>query len=373
MESDDCMTVSNTKHKMGKGRKIILIVLLAVAFIIAGTILFRVIYREALRSKHAIKTPNGIDLMETVRIGDIQQALYFRGQNTDNPVILYLHGWPAATEMQFLHGFQYEWEHDFTVVHWDQRQAGKTFLANNPDEVGAVTFERLLEDAWEVTQYIQNKLGKEKIILLGHSGGTILGTALVQSHPQAFSAYIGVGQVTNYMENDRIGYNLVLEKAREAGHTKDIAELESLGSYLTDPYDASVFTRMGQVRRYQDKYGVGTGVDMNVMLLALSSPYYSFRETLVLFGNVWEYQIELFRYAYTEYDAESLGTEYAMPVFYVQGENDFLTTQGISFIDKIEAPDKRLFYIPEAGHMTMMNHPKEFARVLLEEIAPLIP
>lgn len=351
----------------------VLVIGLTLAALIVGAFLLRLIYREVLRAQHNISTP-GIDLMETVQIGGIQQTLYFRGQNTENPVILYLHGWPAATEMQFLHGFQYDWEDTFTVVHWDQRQAGKTFLANNPDEVGSPTFDRMVEDAWKVTQYIQNKLGKDKIIVLGHSGGTILGKALVQSHPQAYSAYIGVGEVTNYLENDRIGYNLVLEKAKEAGNKKDITELEELGAYLTDPYDSSVFMRMAQVRQYQSKYGVGTGVDMNIILLALRSPYYSLREVSVLFGNVWNYQVELFEYAFTEYDAENLGTSYIMPVFFIRGENDFVVSKELeeTFFEKIQAPDKHRFLVPEAGHMTMMDNPKEFTRILLEEIAPLI-
>ena len=363
------MNVENTKK--GGGRKVMLIVLLAVAAIIAGLFLFRAIYREVLRSKHAIHSPAGIDFMETVQIGGIRQVLYFRGQDVDNPVILYLHGGPASSEMQLLHGFQYDWEHDFTVVHWEQRQAGKTFLANDPDEIEGATFERLLEDAWEVTQYIQNKLGKDKIIVLGHSWGSILGTALVQTYPQAFSAYIGVGQIIDGIENERIAYDLLLQKAREAGNKKDIEKIEVLGAYLTDPFDASIPKRLQQVRQHMDKYGIGAGA-MKAAPLALTSPYYSLREVAVMFGNVWDHQDELFRYWLTEYNAGNFGAEYSMPVFYVMGENDFVASGELaaSFFERIQAPGKEIFFIPEAGHMTMTDNPKEFTRVLLNEIAP---
>ncbi len=350
-----------------------MIILLVLGFVIIGMIVFRLIYRGVLRARHRIGSP-GIDLMEMVQIGGIQQALYFRGQNTGNPVILFLHGGPASTEMQLLHGFQYGWEDTFTVVHWDQRQAGKTFLANNPKEIGAVTFDRMVLDAWEVTQYIQGKLGKDKIIVLGHSWGTILATALVQTYPQAFSAYISVGQITNWRENERIGYDFVRKKAKEAGNKKDLAKLELLGAYLTDTYDSSVFKRMTQIRNYQNKYGVGVGVDRNLILLALSSPYYSLKEVFAMFGNVWDYQNELFRYLFSGYDAESFGTAYTMPVFTFLGENDYVASRVLveSLYEKIQAPAKQIFFVRNAGHMTLTDNAKEFSRILLEEIAPHI-
>ena len=116
------------KTKKGKVKRIMLIILLVFIGIIISLVLFRAVYRETLRSKNAIKTQNGIDLMETVEIGGIQQVLYFRGRDIDNPVILYLHGGPASSEMQLLHGFQYEWEDTFTVVHLNEwyRTLGKS-------------------------------------------------------------------------------------------------------------------------------------------------------------------------------------------------------------------------------------------------------
>ena len=66
-------------------------------------------YVFVTRAKHRIKPP-GIDLMETVEIGGVQQALYFRGENIENPAILFIHGGPGFPEMPVLHTFQYEWK-----------------------------------------------------------------------------------------------------------------------------------------------------------------------------------------------------------------------------------------------------------------------
>ena len=180
----------------------------------------------------------------------------------------------------------------------------------------------MVQDAWKITQYIQEKLGKEKIIVLGHSWGSILGTALVQTYPQAFSAYIGVGQIVNGIENERISYELVLSKANK----KDASKLEELSSYLNGSFDSNTAKQFMQVRQIMDKYSVGAGA-MKVAPLALTSPYYSLRDVGVMFGNVWNYQDELFRYWLTEYNAENFGTEYSMPVFYIMGENDYVASR----------------------------------------------
>ena len=126
---------------------LVLLILLIFFGIIRGII------PAVTRENHKINTPNGIDQMEMVEIGGIQQALHFRGQNAENPVMLIIHGGPGFPLMPFLHEFQYEWEHDFTVVHWDQRNTGKTYFANDPEAVsGTINIERVLLDAYEVTQ-----------------------------------------------------------------------------------------------------------------------------------------------------------------------------------------------------------------------------
>lgn len=131
----------------------------------------RLIAPAIIRTRHKIKAP-GIDRMEMVEIGGIKQALYIRGQNADNPIILWVHGGPGNSMMPLLHLYQYAWENDFTVVNWDQRNVGKTYFANDPAAVlQTMRAERVLEDVHEVTAYLQQQFNKKKIILAGHSWG----------------------------------------------------------------------------------------------------------------------------------------------------------------------------------------------------------
>ena len=221
-------------------KKIVKIVIISFAMLLCVItllyIILRFIYPLILREVNKRKSP-GIDLMETVEINGIKQVIYFRGENIENPVILFIHGGPGSPMLPLLHGFQYDLEKDFTIVHWDQRNAGKTFYLNNPDVVlETITFENILTDAHEVTQYIKQKLNKDKIIILAYSWGTVLGTALVQEYPQDYSAYIGVGQIISMTEDKIISYKAVLEAARNKGNKKDIQALQQLDPNINEHF-----------------------------------------------------------------------------------------------------------------------------------------
>jgi proline iminopeptidase len=120
---------------------------------------------------------------EKVTIGGIDQWVSIRGTNRRNPVLLLIHGGPGYVSMPMSWWFTRGWEEYFTVVQWDQRGAGKTYLLN-PAVIGpTMTRERMLADAEELTTWIRHELGKEKIFVLGHSWGSYLGLELATRHP----------------------------------------------------------------------------------------------------------------------------------------------------------------------------------------------
>ncbi len=369
-------SVGESKKRQRKPLKICLWVLgVLIAVVALAVVGMRVVYPAILRESHRIEAP-GIDQMELVEIGGIQQALYFRGEDTANPVILFLHGGPGSPEMPFMHTFQYEWEEDFTVVQWDQRNAGKTYYANDPDAVlSTVTADRVLEDAHEVTGYIKQKLDTDKIVIMGHSWGSVLGTMLVQTYPEDYSAYIAVGQMVNMIDNERVGYEKVLEAARAAGNQNDVAALEALAPYPEEDFDVSFNNKISTLRGYQIKYGLGTGLELETVLPVLVSPYYSLSEMMYFLSvDAQKYQGDLMRFLLEDYDARNYGTEYSIPVYYIMGENDYQTPYPIAeaFFEEITAPVQHFFSVPDAGHFTMLDNKTEFDRILLEEIRPTL-
>ncbi len=345
-----------------------------IAVFVLAFVCLRVVAPTIIRANHKIEAP-GINRMELVEIGGIRQALYFRGQNVDNPVILWVHGGPGNSMMPFLHLYQYKWENDFTVVNWDQRNVGKTYLANDPKTVlPTMSAQRVLEDVHEVTAYVKKLLNKDKIILMGHSWGTVLGTMAVQTYPEDYSAYIAVAQVVNMANNERIGYEKALELAKAAGNPKDVKALEAVAPYPPSAYDPS-YKAMMTVRTYQSKYGISVNMSLGNIISILATPYYSFNElrnsSIVNPLKTLNDQGEVARFLMEGADIRDYGANYEVPVYYIMAENDYVSPYlpAKEFFEEIVAPDKRIFSIPNSGHMPFVENKAEFNRVLLEEIA----
>ena len=312
-----------------------------------------------------------IDLLETVEIGGIKQSLYIRGEDINKPVILFLHGGPGLPVIPFLHKFQYLWEKTYTIVQWDQRNAGKTFYLNDPDVVlKSMSFERALEDAHEITQYLKQKLKKEQIIILGWSWGSVLGSALVQAYPHDYIAYISVGQCVNFRENERVGYKALLDKVNAKGNSKDISIVQSFAPYPPETYDNNYNQQILKIREYQAKYGLGVTPVWKKVLPLLTSPYYKLKEKGYFLQDFLRYHGPIIRFLLENYDARNFGTTYTIPVFYIMGEQDFQTPYPLAkdFFEEISAPKKKFFSIPNAGHDPMQDNPQKFNQVLLDEI-----
>jgi proline iminopeptidase len=131
---------------------------------------------EIVRELRRIVTPDGVERNETVRIGGIDQFVSMRGDDRRNPVLLIIHGGPGfpTTPMAWFatHGL----EEYFTVVHWDQRGAGKTHLINDPKTVGpTIKPERFVDDIEELVAWLRKEMSKEKVFVLATSWGSYIG------------------------------------------------------------------------------------------------------------------------------------------------------------------------------------------------------
>lgn len=354
-----------------------IIIKIIISFVVVSVLLVisllsvRAIYVFVVRTKHSIKQP-GIDSMETIKIGGINQCLYIRGRDINNPIILFLHGGPGTPEMPLLYTFQYEWEDAFTIVHWDQRGAGKTYFENNAEIVTpTISFKQSVKDAWELTQYLQKRFSQKKIIILGYSWGSVLGNVLVQTYPEAFSAYIGVGQIINGMEGEKIGFEKALDMAYSQKNKNDIFELENIKPYPSVIFDSK---KLMKVRQLQIKYNLAVGVETRSALLYFFSPYLTLKDLSYYLINPYDMNKEIVQHIFHKYKISDYGVRYSIPIFYILGENDYQTPTSLAqeYFKKIESPIKKIFILPNGGHATMVDDPRKFTEILKDVVLPII-
>jgi pimeloyl-ACP methyl ester carboxylesterase len=304
-----------------------------------------------------------------VRIGGIDQAIQVRGEDRANPVILILHGGPGISMMALTPAFK-SWEKYFTVVQWDQRGAGKTYGRNDgPMEAAEMTIGRMSADGLEVAAFIRAYLHKDKIIVLGHSWGTILALKMVISKPTWFTAYVGTGQLVDKTSNEDIAYHQLLTKVRDAGDARGERALQLIGSPPYRNLDDLIAER-----KWVTTYDTSAERNLKSSLtpMVLFAPNYSLWDILDFLHGISFSQAA----TYAEnnvYDARALGLRFEVPFFIFQGDEDHQTPTILAeqYFATVEAPSKKFELLKGGGHSVMLTMPDLFLNSLLKDILPL--
>lgn len=327
-----------------------------------------------LEESRKIVSPNGIEALSAVPINGTMQWLSVRGRDRRNPILLVLHGGPGSPTMPEDYTFQSPWEDYFTVVEWDQRGAGKTYAANDPKVVApTMTLDQMTSDTEEVVRYLQKTYNKKKIILMGHSWGSVLGVKLAQAHPEWFYAYVGVGQIVNMRTSEKIGYDFVLRQAKEHHNEDAVKELEALEPYPGDVGGLTIARGEAQ-RKWLMYYGGLTYGRTNYKYNADAwelSPDYTDRDLdKIDAGSLLSLQRLLPAMEKVDFNAV---TTFRCPIFLFTGRHDYTTSYELAaeWFKKIKAPKKEFVWFENSAHMVMQEEPGRFLFHLVTDVRPL--
>ena len=311
--------------------------------------------------------PGSVAVMEKVEIGGVEQMLWFRGASSDNPALILLHGGPGASESALFRHYNSELEEHFLMVYWDQRGTGRSFYADIPPDT--MTMERFVADLDEVVDLVQKRFNKEKVVLLGHSWGTALGTLYAYEHPEKVAAYVGVGQVADMPVGEARSYEFALSEAEARKNQKAITELGRIG---LPPHTVG---EMLTSRKWVERFGGSFYGDLStggLIWAALQTDEASWWD-LVLFGRGNQFSLRALWPEFQTFTLDERYLNFKMPVFFLEGRHDWQVPAVVaeSYFEKLSAPVKKLFWF-ESGHNPPFEEPDRFNRVLVEEVLPLI-
>jgi pimeloyl-ACP methyl ester carboxylesterase len=359
-------------RKIFKMGMVTLFGLLGVAILLVALGLGFRAYRQRENARVlAIHTPNGIQEGMYVPIGGIEQWIQIRGEDRNNPVLLFVHGGPGGSTLMISSGWQ-PWEKYFTVVQWDERGTGRTYRKTGSSIAPTMTLDRMTQDGIEVAEFLRTHLRKEKIILIGHSWGSFLGIHMVKQRPDLFYAYVGTGQIIGRPTWKKV-YELqnahVLASARVANNTDALKELAAIGP-VPDERDFKVIQKWSRLLGVPFEYDKRPDIKFNVSMpgFTLLDWYYFFKglrfsERIINGPNG----------PTSKADLRSLGLDFLIPIFFFEGAQDFMTPiePAEQYLREITAPHKEFVRFAGANHFLPLNRPDDFLKELLARVRPL--
>jgi pimeloyl-ACP methyl ester carboxylesterase len=298
----------------------------------------------ALGAARAHAAIGPIDESGFVRIGGIDQWIAVQGLDRSNPVVLFLHGGPGEAQSPFLDQFK-RWEMDFIVVNWDQRGAGKTYERNG-EAAPDFGFDRVIDDAIELTEHLLKKLGKTKLILVGQSAGTALGLKVAQHRPDLYYAFVGTAQLVNVIHTAEWQ-----EKIADVPRTHDAAEMKALHQWaIKSPPDQPY---------------------VNLMTDYIGSPEHP-KPGAAKWIAGYNFEASKIGREIEAFDAPTSVPKLAIPYVLIQGREDRITPTEVAktYFDIIQSNGK-VFVEIEGGHYACFTNAGAFVDALNKYVRPL--
>ena len=286
-----------------------------------------------------------VDSKEEILINGIKQVITIQTRDTSLPLLLFLHGGPGGSVMDYSDKFTHRLQEHFVVVQWDQRETGQTLLLNgSPVPLTLAIFHR---DTETIIGYLLKRYNREKLYLVAHSWGTVLGFHIARTHPELLYAYIPIGPMINQLESERLALSAMKKDAMERGNEKEAEELDK----VTIPF------ANGEQLYYHRKW-----------LQVFSGSRRTLSKSFVdKWAATW---LPVFNEASRDNLMETLPS-IDCPVYFFAGRKDYQTNSSITeqYHVALKAPRKGLFWF-ETGHSIPSATPGRMQEIIIEKILP---
>ena len=311
---------------------------------------------------------NKLHSTESLHIGGVEQYIIIRADDITKPVILFLHGGSGVPEYFIMKKETKELEKNFIMVYWDQRGAGKSYCK---DRVKCnLTTEQLIEDTKELSAVLAKRFKKEKIYIMGHSWGSMLGLLTVSKYPELFFAYMGIGQVSNQYEAEKESLAWLRERAVALGDKKGLKKLNTLTlpEPLADIKEWDYYLRVH--RKYLLKYGGTYHKKVSMMKLLkdfIFASEYNLKEKMMLIPSAL-YSLKCLWHDVVAVNFFTKVTSVEVPVYIFQGVHDYQVSYSLakSYIENLKAPHKELISFEHSAHSPITEEYKRFNKTVID-------
>ncbi|MFO7692255.1 MAG: alpha/beta hydrolase [Vicinamibacterales bacterium] len=312
--------------------------------------------------------PGGISEKVRVDINGFEQGMFLRARNKSKPVLLYLHG--GMPEYFLTRRYPTGLEAEFVVCWWEQRGAGLSYRPGMSPE--SVNVEQLVADTIALTNDLRRRFGKDRIYLMGHSGGSFLGMHAVARAPELYHAYIGVAQMAHQLRSEQRAYVYMLARCKAEGRAALAKKLEAAPVTLEGGVPPAYWRVRDQAMH---ALGVGTMREMRSVVTGLFLPSLQSRDyTLAEKINFWRGKaatgVSSMWKDMLAIDLAEHIPAVAVPVYFLHGVHDYTCTcaEASSYFDSLTAPLKGFYTFRDSAHSPMFEEPGRFMTILREDV-----
>ena len=337
---------------------------IAVVAIVVGILLSTTTgsYTPAITDSNGDPLPTAIAEERMLILGGVEQYVLLRGADKSKPLLIYVHGGPGMTSTPFLRTYNEALERSFLVAYWEQRGTNNSY-SDKLDDV-TMDIDQITSDLSELVTILLSEFNQEKVLLVGHSWGTIPSLEYASASPDTVAAYVAVSQTVNQIKSDNIGYEWALAEARRQNYKKSIETLEELGP---PPYTYDEFVTQRKQVNFLGGSMVKPHSDLKLAWVALQTPEFSWPKLGALVDGVrfsgeslWEEQ--------QQYDALERHSKLDVPFFILSGRHDRVISPelGEAFLDSVDAPLKKFIWFEKSSHAPQFEEPTLFNATIIQ-------
>jgi pimeloyl-ACP methyl ester carboxylesterase len=304
-----------------------------------------------------------IDAEFFVKSDGAELYIRVRGQNIHNPVLLFLHGGPGeATGPLFFQAYAGpELEKHFIVGYLHQRNTCKSPSV----PVATLTIEQFVKDVYNVVEFLREKFNKDKIFLLGHSFGGILGYMYLLEYEDNnnIEKFVSAGGAFSAISLEENGYKAALELSKKTNNQQALERLNTLGPPPYETFQEGIVWRMlimNMLNRMKE------GITKNLQMPKVMSitgieninPEWQ-KKMMEIASAMWN---EL-----NTIDIEDDVKKIGIPILMIAGTNDIMVPFRLmeKGYDNLGG-EKEYFILEKSNHMMFIDEPDLFVSKVIE-------
>lgn len=313
---------------------------------------------------------NSIAERTYVDINGVKNGMFIRGKNINQPVLLLVSSGPGTPDYFLTEAYpDMNLDNYFTICYWEYR--GSCLSYDSKMYPTSITTDTLVSDTVEITNYLKERFHKDKIYIMGFSGGSYIALNTVARYPDNYYAYFGMAQVVcKGPDNDTPMYEYMKKTFTKRKDNKRLKKLEEQVYHLENGQVSC--KEWGPYVMLLHEAGGGTIKDKteftSIVLPILTCHCYTFHEKFDYIKGMKFYDHTTLKKEQYQNDFRKTVPSVEIPIYFLSGSYDYNCPWEVvnEYCKQINAPKKGFYLIENSAHSPLWEQPKETIDIILE-------